>query len=110
MELKRIRLQIDLGFDALAARPADVLEEAKALQPRTWDRQDVVVIGGAEGADLPAERADIQFLGAAEARFHGPGYDLLQRRIGDQECPMMQGLVGSAQPSSSGVGARLASE
>src|SRR4029077_5231005 len=78
LELKRIRLKAHLGFDTLRAHPADVLEEAESRQPRNWGREDVVVVGGAVGADLPAERADVQFLGAAEARFHGLGYDLLQ--------------------------------
>ena len=86
IELQRLRCQIDLGLDALAPRPADVLEIAEALHLRTRDRQDVIGIGRAEPADLPPERSDIQLLGAAEARFDGTGHDLLQRRIRDQEC------------------------
>jgi len=69
----------------LPARPADVLEEAKALQVRTRDRQNVIGIVRTEGAELPAQRSDIQFLGAAEAGLDGAGDDLLQRRVGNKK-------------------------
>ena len=110
IELQRLRRQIDLGLDALAARPAHVLEVAKTLQLRTRDRQDVIGIGRAECADLPSQRSDIQLLRAAEAGLNGAGDDLFQRRIGDEECGDDTGARRIGACSSSGVGARLASE
>ena len=43
------------------------------------------VVRGAEAADLPAERADVQFLGSAQTRLDGVRHHLLQRRIGNEE-------------------------
>jgi hypothetical protein len=84
--LQRPRRQIHLSLDALAPCPAHVLEIAEALQFRAGNRQDVISIGRPEGADFPAERADIQFPGAAQTGLNGAGYNLLQWRVGNEEC------------------------
>ena len=111
VELQRVRLEIDFGLDALAAGRTDVLEIAEPLQHRTGNGENVVGVVGAE-----ARRASIR-----ACRYS----DLwLPRKPASTVCDttcfsggsetrnaaMMQGWAGSAQPSSSGVGARLASE
>ena len=91
--------RVTFGLDALAARRADVLEIAESLQHRARNREDVVGVGGAETADLPSERSDIQLLGAAQASLDRAGHHLLQRRIGDQECRDDAGMrrIGAAE-------------
>src|SRR5205823_4717031 len=86
IKLQGARAESDFGLDALAARRTDVLEIAKSLQHRTWNCEDVVRVVRPKGPELPSERADVQLFGAAQAGFHGAGYDLFQRRIRDQEC------------------------
>src|SRR5262249_48910900 len=71
IELQRFRGQGYLRFDALAARRAHVLEVAESLQLIARDRQDVILVVGAESAELPAKRADVQLLAAAQACLHG---------------------------------------
>jgi hypothetical protein len=48
-----VRLEDDLGLDALTSCLAEILEEAETLQHRTWDGENVVGIFCAERTHLP---------------------------------------------------------
>src|SRR5262249_35013201 len=48
-----VRLEGDLGLDALTPRRTDILEEAETLQDWTWEGENVVRILCAERAHLP---------------------------------------------------------
>jgi len=91
IELEGAGLQVGPGLDALATRRADILEIAEALH-LTWNREDVVRVVRAVHTELPFKRTDVQISGAAQAGFDGMGHDLLQRRIGNQECGNDAGL------------------
>ncbi len=66
-------------------------------------------IVGAESAELPAERAELEFLGAAQSGFHGMGHHLIQRRIGDKERGNDAGMggIGASQFQRGGRAVRL---
>ena len=82
-------------LEAVAARLADVVEEAFVRQRAGADEQDVVVVGRAEHAGVPASRRRA----AADAGLERLRDDLLERRIGDERVrqPARIVLVGAGE-------------
>ncbi len=110
VQLHLVRLETDFGLDALAAGRADVLEIAKPLQIRDWDCENVVRI---VARNAPSFQLSVPMLRSPVPRRPASTVRDTTCFSGGSETrndAMMQGCAGSAHPSSSGVGARLASE
>src|SRR5262249_31375997 len=93
----------------LAACKRNVLEHAAPLK-RARDLNDLVLAVGMEQPELPVATTVAGIDVSTEPGLNGFRNHLLERRIGHQKPVQQTGLCGFEQPSSSGVGMRLASE